>query len=114
MHAGVGTKEFRNSYRYLYAVFTKYPYCVLHCLLLSLSIPCRLDDVEEIYYNVGTVYTEKADRHCLLISLVSLEKVVPELTKYFTNNQNQQSNNQQSTMLTHYQGKQTPQLFFYR
>ena len=43
----------------------KYPYCVLHCLLLSFSIPCSLDDVEEICYNVGTVYTERAVHHCL-------------------------------------------------
>ena len=47
----------------------KYPYCVLHCLLLSHTILCRFDDVVEIYYNVGAVFTEKEAHHCLLISM---------------------------------------------
>ena len=45
--------------------------CFIACYY-PFNIPCKLDDVEEIYINVsfGMFYTEKA-AHWLLISLVS-------------------------------------------
>ena len=72
-HVGdIFTRKISLLYASLPAIIIQYPMC-------------RLDDVEEIYYNVGTVYTEKAAHPSLPSDQsVSLEKVLPGLSKYYT------------------------------
>ena len=72
----------------------KHPYCVLYRLLLSIWY--RMHVVWCWHKCVDTAYTEKA-AHSLLISLVSLDKVLNELS-ILTYNWNHKHSLQQSTI----------------